>query len=49
MIGDWRHFGTDCKLVLAQSFVIRLEKADINALVVMIRGILLLIGTKYVQ
>ena len=49
VIGDWSHFGTDWKLVLTQSFVMRLEKADINALLVMIGGILLMIGAKCVQ
>ena len=49
VIEDWSRFGTDWKLVLTQHFVIRLEKADINALLVVIGGILLLIGTKCVQ
>ena len=49
VIGDWGHFGTDWKLVLTQNFVIRLQKADINALLVMIGGILLMIGAKCVQ
>ena len=49
MIGDWSHFGNDWKLVLTQNFVIRLEKADINALLLMIGGILLMIGAKLVQ
>ena len=49
VIGDWSHFRSDWKLVLTQNFVIRLEKADIDALLVMIGGILLMIGAKCVQ
>ena len=49
VIGDWSRFGTDWKLVLTPNFVIRLEKADINALLVVIGGILLMIGAKCVQ
>jgi hypothetical protein len=49
VIGDWWHFGSDWKLVFTQNLVIRLKKADKNALFVMIGGILLMIGAKCVQ